>query len=236
GRGGRADGPAAVARRGVLLAAPSEDVAERHQRHDLLADLDGGPALDPVDLPASDLDDLVDVIQGDRIDLVVDPHQQAGHDRQRQGEADDEGGPLTGHAPDVDGPAEVLDPALDDVHADAAAGDLGDGLGGAQARVPDVADQLAVGQLAGLGGIDQPLGDDLAADALTVDTPAVIADGDHHAVAAVRGQERHRAGAGLPARLAIIGRLQAVVDRVADHVDQRVGELVDHPLVQLGLL
>ena len=53
--------------------------------------------------------------------------------------------------PDVDGPAQVLDPALDDVHADAAPGDLGDGLGGAEARVPDVGDQVAVGELAGLG-------------------------------------------------------------------------------------
>ena len=41
---------------------------------------------------------------------------------------------------------------------------------------------------------------------------------------------------GLPARLALVGRLEPVVDRVADHVDQGVGELVDHPLVELGLL
>ena len=43
-------------------------------------------------------------------------------------------------------------------------------------------------------------------------------------------------GRGLPAASRSAGRLEAVVDRVADHVDQGVRELVDHPLVQLGLL
>ncbi len=76
-----------VARRRVLFASPAEDVAQGDQRDDLLADLDGRPALDPVDLAGPDLDDLVDVVQRDRVDLVVDPHQQAGHDRQRQAEA-----------------------------------------------------------------------------------------------------------------------------------------------------
>src|SRR5262249_9546358 len=158
--------------------------------------------------------------QGDRVDLVVDLHQQAGHDRQREWEADGERGSLAGDGPNVDGTAQVFDPALDDVHADAPAGDLGDGLGRAQPGVPDVGDQLAVGQLAGHGAGDESLGDDLCADSFAVDAPAVVADGDHHAVAPVRGQQRDSAGAGFAGRLALVGRLQAVVDRIADHVDQ----------------
>ena len=42
--------------------------------------------------------------------------------------------------------------------------------------------------------------------------------------------------AGLPARDALVRRLDAVVDRVADHVRQRIGELLDHGLVDLGRL
>ena len=45
-----------------------------------------------------------------------------------------------------------------------------------------------------------------------------------------------RPRARLAGGFAIVGRLQPVIDRVADHVDQRVAQLVDHPLVQLGLL
>ena len=84
--------------------------------------------------------------------------------------------------------------------------------------------------------LTRPLATIFVADSLAVDAAAVVADGDHHAVAAVRGQERHGAGARLARGLALAGRLQPVVDRVADHVDQGVGELVDHPLVELGLL
>ena len=42
--------------------------------------------------------------------------------------------------------------------------------------------------------------------------------------------------AGLPARCAHLGQLDAVVEGVAHQVQQRVGEVLDHELVQLGLL
>ena len=184
----------------------------------------------------ANLDDLVDVVQRNRVDLLEDPHQQARHDRQRQGEADGERGSLAGGGTDVHAAAQVLDPVLDDVHAHAPPRDLGDRLGGAQARMPDERHELAIGQEVGLGCADQPLGDDLAANPLAIDPPAVVADGDDHAVAPMRGLERNRPGAGLAGRFADVGGFQAVIDRVPDHVDERVAQLVDHPLVQLGLL
>ncbi len=53
--------------------------------------------------------------------------------------------PLTELGADVDGPVQALDPALDDVHADAPAGDVGDRLpAGAQAGVPDELDELVL--------------------------------------------------------------------------------------------
>ena len=64
----------------------------------------------------------------------------------------------------------------------------------------------------GLRRADQPLGDDLAADPLAVDPPAVVADGDHHAVAAMRGLQGDRPGARLAGGLAEVGGLQAVDD------------------------
>ena len=138
---------------------------------------------------------------------------------------------------DVHGAAQVLDPVLDDVHADAAPGDLGDRLGGAQARVPDERHELAVGQrrrprhrptrpLATIlrrirsQSIPRP-------SSLTVMTTLLPR---------CEACERDGPGAGLAGGLAELGRLQPVVDRVAHHVDQRVAQLVDHPLVQLGLL
>ena len=42
--------------------------------------------------------------------------------------------------------------------------------------------------------------------------------------------------ASLPAGAALLGRLDAVVERVADEVDERVAERLDHGAVELGLL
>src|SRR5208282_3950965 len=220
----------------MVLPTPAEVVAQRHQGHDLLADLDRRPPLDPVDLTRANLDDLIDMVQGNGIDLLEDPHQQAGHDGQGQGKADGERGPLARARADIDAAAQVLDPVLDDVHADAPSRDLGDRLGGAQAGVPDERDELAIGELLGLGRANQILGDDLAADSLAVDPTAVVAHGDDHAIAAVRGLQPHRACAGLAGRFTKLGRFQTMIDRVADHVNEWVAQLVDHPLVQLGLL
>ena len=42
--------------------------------------------------------------------------------------------------------------------------------------------------------------------------------------------------AGLPAAMRSLGRLDAVIDRVAHEVDERIGEIVDHRAVELGVL
>ena len=41
---------------------------------------------------------------------------------------------------------------------------------------------------------------------------------------------------GFPALLALVGSPDAVVDRIADQVRQRIGNLLDHLPVQLGIL
>ena len=42
--------------------------------------------------------------------------------------------------------------------------------------------------------------------------------------------------AALPAAVALLGRLEAVVERVADQVHERVAEGLDHRAVELGVL
>ena len=54
--------------------------------------------------------------------------------------------------------------------------------------------------------------------------------------AGVAGGDLERAGRGLAGGDALLGRLEAVVERVADEVDERVAERVDHGAVELGLL
>ncbi len=74
----------------------------------------------------------------------------------------------------------------------------------------------------------------LGPHSLAVDAAAVVGDGDDHLGARLAGGQDDAARGGLAGRLAQLGGLQAVVGGVADQVDQRVGEALDHRLVQLG--
>src|SRR5579871_6939556 len=75
--------------------------------------------------------------------------------------------------------------ALDDVHANAAAGDLGDLLGGAEAGAEDEIESLGFGETRGLFGSRQPKFDGLGADFLRVDAAAIVGDFDDNLVAVV---------------------------------------------------
>ena len=126
------------------------------------------------------------------------------------------------------------DVALDDVHADAAAGQVGDLVGGGEARLEDEAEDLAVGQRA--AGFDQAALDCLGQDLVALQAAAVVADLDDDAAGVVVGVQRDRALRGLAARDAHVRGLDAVVDRVAHQVRQRIGDLLDDRLVELGVL
>ena len=85
-------------------------------------------------------------------------------------------------------------------------------------------------------GGDQPALGGLAGDLGGVDPGAVVAHRDDHVAAGVAGGDLERAGRGLAGGDALVRRLEAVVERVADEVHERVAERVDDRAVELGLL
>ena len=68
-----------------------------------------------------------------------------------------------------------------------------------------------------------------------VDAPAVVGDGDHDVIAALEGLDADASLGILAARDALLARLDRVIERVADHVHQRIDELLDDQLVELGV-
>jgi hypothetical protein len=71
---------------------------------------------------------------------------------------------------------------------------------------------------------------------LQVDAAAVVGHRDHDLGAERHGLNPDRAPGRLAGRQPGLGRLDAVVDGVADQVEQGVGDLLQHPPVELGLL
>ncbi len=142
--------------------------------------------------------------------------------------------PLPGKLRDLDLAAELVHVPAHHIHADAAAGNVGGFFRRREAGQEDQVVDLLVGE-------DVVLADEVARlrlgeDAFLVEAGAVVAHFDGDVAAAVIGVEVHRADGRLALGDAHVGHFDAVVDAVADQMDQRVADLFHHGLVELGLL
>src|SRR5262249_20702383 len=122
-----------------------------------------------------------------RIGLAADCDGHRFDDRERQWHADRDGGALPGLRVELDLAAQELDVPAHHVHADPAAGHVGDALGGGEARLEDELPDFGIGRAvrdrhAALGGACE--------DAPAIEAAAVIADLDDDAAAPLRRRER----------------------------------------------
>src|SRR5690606_37143694 len=135
-----------------------------------------------------------------------------------------------------DDAAEPRDVRLHLVHADAAAADLGDGRFGGEARREDQVVRLFSGELGRRLRREQATTHRGLAERLGVDARPVVLDLDDDVLPLLIGVERERPRGGLLRELTDLRRLDSVIDGVADDVHQRIAELLDDELVDLGLL
>ena len=120
--------------------------------------------------------------------------------------------PAPGDRLHVDRAADLLDVGAHHVHADAAAGDVGDLGGGGEARREDELVDLRVRQLVGDSASgDEPLRDRLGPDPRDVEAAAVVGDLDDDVAALVIGREADAASLRLAGGEPLARRLDAVV-------------------------
>ncbi|BBP74159.1 hypothetical protein PHLH7_02630 [Pseudomonas sp. Ost2] len=174
-----------------------------------------------------------DHVQRDDEIVLADADLEAVDDRQGQRQADAEGAALAGHRVDLDHPAQLVDGTAHHIHADAAAGEVGDLFGGGEPRFENQQVDIRIAELR--VRVHQALVDGLGQDPRGVQATAVVADFEDDHAGVVIGIEAQVAFGGLADGQALGSRLDAVVDGVAHQVGQRIGDLVDHRLVQLGL-
>lgn len=143
---------------------------------------------------------------------------------------------LPGHLGQLDSAAQFAHHVLHRIQPDAAPGHFGDLVAQAEARQEQEAQQLRLAHLRHGVSRRQAALDDAAAQALQVDTGPVVGQLQHQQPGLVRGAQAHRALLGLAGQQAPLGRLDAMVNGVAQKVSERRFELFQHIAVDLGLL
>ncbi len=160
------------------------------------------------------------------VELLVGAHDECVTDRERQRQAHREHRALAGLALHVQCAAQALDLGCNHVHADAAAGLLGDRTRGGEPRLEDELHRILIAQ--GLPGRDEAERLTFVADRLQIHAAAVIGE-THHDLGALPMQlQQDPAGVGFAALHALFGLLDAVHDGVAQHVFERRQHALEH--------
>ena len=134
----------------------------------------------------------------------------------------------------VDGAADFFDVGFDDVHADAAAGDVGDFFGGGEAGQEDEVDAFALAHARGLFRRDQAFFDGFAADFVGVEAAAVVGNFDDDLSAFVKGAQEQAALGGFAGGHAPFGLFDAVIDGIANDVREGIFDGLDDGFVEFG--
>ena len=185
-----------------------------------------------LDLLAVEQHDAFDRVERDGVEVFADRHHQRAVDRHGKRHPHDKSRALTRGRADADAAAELLDLAVDDVETHAAAGDLRDRLGRAEARRQHELNDFGIAELR-VGTHEAALGR-LQTHRFDVDARTVIADLDDD-VATFAGQAQVDATGGRLAEAAAhLSRLDAVIHGVAKHVFQRRDHALEQVAVQLA--
>src|SRR5215469_6085212 len=110
------------------------------------------------------------------------------------------------------------------VHADAAARNLRDFCGGAEAGLENQAERVLAAHAFGFLRLNYSFFDRVSANQREIDSAAVITDFDHHLSALMIGVQINGTACGLSSSEALFGRAHAVIHGVSNQVHQRRSE------------
>ncbi len=133
---------------------------------------------------------------------------------------------------DRDGSFESLDGFTDNVHADASAGDIGQFIRGAETGEKDQRSHFFLGQFLIL--FDHAAIHGQLSDFCQVQSATVIGDANGNLRALVEGFDLKGRFLRFAGGLTCFGRFNAVIQGVADQVQQRIGDLFQHGFIKFG--
>ena len=224
----------------LVLDAGHQQAVKKNQRQQLAAQPIERRILNPLDgrrgLLGRNMHQLRQRALRQRKALVEAAHNQRGNDGQRERNPQPQRGSLAHVRVDLHLAADLLDVGAHHVHAHAAAADVGHGRGGRKAGQENQLQQFPLALMRGAFRGNQPALDGLLADLFNGDAGPVVGDLDDDVAALLRGPQLERSFGVLARGLAHIGRLNAVIERVAHRMGQRILDGFEQALVQLRVL
>ncbi len=214
-----------------------EKLGEAADRQHRLAQLQDLRPLDEFDamLAAGDADRLHHRMlrQGEALAAGFDDQRR--RDGERQRDLERKTGSMPRRRGQGDRAADRLDVLTHDIHADAAAGDIGDLFGGREARREDESVDFLVAHPFELRLGRQPQLQRLFLDPRLVEATPVVADFDGDLAGLVRGGDPHRPGRRLAEPHALVGALQPMVGAIAHEMGERIADQLDQLAVEFGV-
>jgi len=123
---------------------------------------------------------------------------------------------------------------VNDIESDATAGNLGHPGSGGEPRKEEEIQEFGIAQPPSHVSAGMPPLDDFAAKPLEIDPAAIVGDGDRQQPSTMSGHDADPAHLRFSGRLALVGRLQAVIQCVAHKVIQRGVQPLQDVAVDLG--
>ena len=215
----------------------AEHRAQVDQRQSAIANGRDRRRAEPVDADGTvraHPDDLFDRLARHRETLIASADHDRRDDRQRQRHVDRRRQAMPGPAGKLDASADLFDIGANHVHADAAPGNIRHFVLGAEPRFEHQIQLRLVRKRAQLG-FGATGGHELGDNLVDIDPPSVIGDLDDDLVARLARGNVQRAVLALACGTAIDRRFDAVIDRVADDMAQRVAHHLDHFAIELDV-
>src|SRR5690554_3259669 len=219
---------------GVLKAERSAE-RDAWQAPPAEADVSTIAHLGELQLAARSADDLLDVGTRDREGLAARFDRETWQDAERERDANKEASALAWKRFDLERAAELLDVGTHHVHADTAARNRSDTVRGGQTRLKDQVNLLRAGHFGGTLSRDEAGVHGLLGEPVAIDTATIVHDADVDRIARLTGGHGQDACFALGGCAALGRRLNAVIDGIADDVQQGITDQLDHLAVEFDL-
>src|SRR6266849_1322283 len=217
-------------------AAQTAKVIQPNESENLVAKTQHFTLVDAVNLGIGDAGDFHNRRERDSEKTAADAEEQSLNAGKRERRTKLNGRATASLRRNVNGSLEAVEDSSNDIHANATTRNFRHFGSSAESRFENEIKGFLIGQPLGLLGLQDSFLNGARAQLSRVDAAAVVADFNDYLGALVISVEINGAACGLAGSEAFVGRLDTMVNRIADEMHERFGKSVQNAFIKVGVL